>query len=284
MTGAADVEAVVSKLKAIEADASQHEPLKDHDGLACFDYLYTIITENVLRCVRGELGPDDPHFGDPEFMAVFDVAFATRYLDGIGLGKPLSWQPQCWKMLLDHRESSHISPLIFAVAGVNAHVNFDLPFAVVAACAEMGRELDSGTNHDDYQRINQIFAEHMQELRQHFENKFQLGFDTAWVSFVENKLGDLVVLAARNLAWSKAMQLWAVHDDEAKMTELAKSRDRWVARISWTLFELDRIPSMAFKAMRVVPGPTRHVAVRGLARTGWEAKQQHAAKSQQPPD
>ena len=274
---AAGVEAVVAKLEEIEAQACQVEPLKDHDGLACFDYLYTIITKNVLRCVRkSDLTPDYPEFRDPEFMAVFDIAFANRYLNGIGWGEPQTWQPKCWKALLDNRQASHISPLIFAVAGVNAHVNFDLPFAVVSACAQLGQELDSGTHHDDYQLINQIFAEHMQQLRQHFENRFEKGFDTAWVSRVENMLGDLVVKFSRDMAWNKAKQLWPVHRDEAQMTKLAQSRDRWVALVNWGLFELDRIPSMAFKAMHVVPGPTRRMAAAGLARTGWEAKRQNS--------
>ncbi len=280
----AGVEAIVKTLEQIEADASQREPLRDHDGLACFDYLYTIITRNVLRCVTGTaLVTDDPRFHDREFMAVFDIAFANRYLDAIGLGKQQSWQPKCWKVLLDHREASYISPLIFAVAGVNAHVNFDLPFALVTACAEMGREVDSGANHEDYELINQIFAEHMQELRQHFENRFAKGFDKAFVSKVENMVGNLVVVVARDLAWRRAKQLWRVHDDEAKMTKLAKSRDRWVALASWGLFELDHMPSMVFRAMYVVPGPTRRVAARGLARTGWDAKRQNAPSAHPKP-
>jgi hypothetical protein len=275
--GATGVEAVVAQLEAIEKQACQLEPLKDNDGLACFDYLYTIITKNVLRCVRkSDMTPDEPNFNDAEFMAVFDIAFANRYLDGIGLGRQPTWQPKCWQVLLDHRQASHISPLMFAVAGVNAHVNFDLPFAVVSACAQLGQELDAGTHHADYQLINQIFAEHMQELRQHFENRFEKGFDKAWVSKVENMLGDVIVKLSRNFAWNTAMQLWPVHNDEAKMTERAKSRDRWVALVNRGLFELDRIPSMAFKAMHVVPGPSRRMAAAGLGRTGWEAKKQNS--------
>jgi hypothetical protein len=273
---AAGVAAVVARLKEIEVQACQLEPLKDHDGLACFDYLYTKITESILSCVRRTgMTPDDPDFHDAGFMAVFDIAFANRYLDGIGLGQQQAWQPKCWKVLLDHRQASHISPLIFAVAGVNAHVNFDLPFAVVSACDQLGQELDSGTHHADYQLINQIFAEHMQELRQHFEAKWAKGFDQAWVSKVENMLGDWVVKLSRDFAWNKAMQLWPVHHDEARMTKLAKSRDRWVALVNLGLFELDRVPSMAFKAMHVVPGRSRRAAAAGLARTGWEAKKQN---------
>lgn len=268
--GAAEVEKVVEVLKDIELEAREHEPLEKNDGLACFDFLYTKITENVLRCVVATaLTPDDPRFHDRPFMAEFDVAFADRYFNGIGLGGHPTSQPRCWRVLLGHREDRDISPLIFAVAGVNAHVNFDLPFAVVTACMKTGHDLGSGTTHEDYQMINQIFAEHMQQLRQHFEARFAKGFDKAWVSKIENSLGNLVVRVARDAAWNKALELWAVRDDPAEMTALARSRDRWVALATEVLFTLDHIPTAVFKAMDLVPGPVRRAAGRGLSRTGW---------------
>jgi hypothetical protein len=273
---------VVAALEKMEAEATQGHPLGKHDGVACFDYLYTIITKNVLRCVQDRTRGDDPRFHDRAFMACLDVAFANRYLAAMGEGEP-PFQPRCWQSLLDHRDARDISPLIFAVAGVNAHVNFDLPFALVTACTVHGCELDSGTNHQDYQLINQIFSIHMQQLRQHFENRFQRGFDEALVAKVENMFGDLVVLVARNLAWSKAKQLWQVHQDEARMLRLARSRDRWVALSNWSLFQLDRLPAAAFRGMDLVPGPSRRMAKRGLGRTGWGASARPQGAKRAPP-
>jgi hypothetical protein len=263
---------VVAALEAIQAAADNHDPLHLHDGVACFDYLYTVITKNVLRCVNNEFQTDDPRFGDRAFMACLDVAFAKRYLAAMGEGDPPPFQPRCWQSLLDHRETRDISPLMFAVAGVNAHVNFDLPFALIEACRVAGCDLESGTNHDDYQLINQIFAIHMQQLRQHFESRFERGFDKALISKMENLLGDVVVVVARDLAWMKAKRLWQVRDDPARMLRAAKSRDRWVARANWSLFQLDRVPAMAFRSLHLVPGPTRGMARRGLGRTGWGAQ------------
>jgi hypothetical protein len=223
------------------------------------------------------LAPDDPHFRDLSFMACLDVAFAKRYLAAMqygetqGHGETQPFPPQCWQSLLDYRETRDISPLMFAVAGVNAHVNFDLPFALVQACIVAGCELESGTNRLDYQLINQIFAIRMQQLRQHFENRFERGFDQALVSRIENLLGDVVVVVARDLAWMKARQLWRVREDEARYLRLAKSRDRWVARVNCCLFQLDRLPALAFRSVHRVPGPPRKMAQRGLGRTGWAA-------------
>jgi hypothetical protein len=267
---------VVAVLEAMQAEADQRPPLHDNDGVACFDYLYTVITKNVLRCVQNQLLPDDPCFHDKAFMACLDVAFANRYLAAMGQGEP-PFQPRCWQSLLDHREIRDISPLIFAVAGVNAHVNFDLPLALIEACAVAGCELESGTNHSDYQLINHIFAVHMQQLRQHFENRFERGFDKAAISKIENVVGDIVVVVARDLAWITAKKLWRVHADEARILRFAQSRDRWVARANWSLFQLDRLPAMAFRSLHLVPGPTRAMARRGLDRTGWGAPDRPAA-------
>jgi hypothetical protein len=248
--------------------------------VACFDYLYTVITKNVLRCVdlHGGEPPEErpeedaPRFRDLAFLACLDVAFANRYLAALGLGEAPEFQPSCWQTLIDHRETRDISPLVFAIAGVNAHVNFDLPFALVKACSVMASELESGTNHADYQLINRIFAIHMQQLRQHFENRFERGFDQALVSTIENLVGDLVVVVARDLAWCTAKRLWRFHEDDARMLRAAKSRDRWVRRINNCLFQLDRVPAVAFRGLHLCPGPTRSVAKRGLGRTGWAAR------------
>ncbi len=268
---------VVAALEEIQAEADRRHPLHEHDGVACFDYLYTVITKNVLRCLESQLAEDDPHFQDLGFMACLDVAFAKRYLAAMGYGEaqgqgePQPFPPRCWQTLVDHREARDISPLIFAVAGVNAHVNFDLPFALVQACTVAGCELESGSNRRDYQLINEIFAIHMQQLRQHFENRFERGFDQALVSRIENLVGEVVVVVARDLAWVKARQLWRVREDEDRYLRLAKSRDRWVARVNWGLFQVDKLPAMAFRSLYRVPGPPRKLARRGLGRTGWAA-------------
>jgi len=259
------VREVVKKLQDIQ-DSCATLPRGRHDGVACFDFLYTIITTNILDVLSGI--DDEPVFHDNEFMATFDVAFADRYLDAVGWGDDQT-HPECWQTLEDHREDRYISPLIFAVAGVNAHINYDLPFAVVRACLELDRELDTPEVHADYQLINWFFFKHMQQLRKHFEGRFEHELETSFVSVLENWVGDALVVLARDLAWSKALQIWQVRNDEKAMARLAATRDHRVAMINKGLFALDHIPNMAFQAMRCLPGPLGRMAGRGLARTGW---------------
>lgn len=236
----AGVKAVVDGLKDLKIEAAQYGPSGANDGVACFTYLYTIITENVLRCVEGvALEPGDPIFNDPEFMACFDIVFAERYFAAMGKGDKPPFQPRCWEALLTHRETAHISPMVFAVAGVNAHVNFDLPFALITACQAKGKSIDDKTVYNDYQMINQIFCLHMQQLRQHFEDNVELEFDHGIVTQVENLVGDFLVRVTRDRTWKKAQRMWPFRADKATMLRFAVSRDRAVDFLNEALFDVD---------------------------------------------
>ena len=179
-------------------------PREQADGLACFNYLYRIITQEVWD--RLELGTT---FHDPEYLARLDVEFARLYFTAIradaagGTATPRSWQ------VLFGRRGDDIDPMRFAVAGVNAHVNRDLAFALLATCEKLDRPF-SEAERADYNAINDIFAEHMSDLRRHFENRFERVLDKAVFDDLADDAGDLTVLLARDAAWRRAEQLWAV--------------------------------------------------------------------------
>ena len=42
--------------------------------------------------------------------------------------------PTAWQPLFERRADPGIEPIQFALAGMNAHINHDLPLAVVATC------------------------------------------------------------------------------------------------------------------------------------------------------
>ena len=52
----------------------------------------------------------------------------------------------------------------------------------------------------------------------------------------------------------KAKKMWKFHDDDPKMLRAAKSRDRWVSRVNNCLFQLDRLPAVAFAGPSPLPG------------------------------
>jgi hypothetical protein len=189
---------VVERLKAIQLAANQREPRLAWDGVACFNSLYTTITEAVLAQIEGA------GFADTPFIEKLDVIFAKRYFSALA-GTPAA-APDCWAVLREYREDPSISPLHFAVAGVNAHVNFDLPFALVAACGP-GVPLDANA-HIAHQQINKIFADHMRELEKRFTGPVGLELlEHEIVADAAARAGDVAVVLDRDIAWEHAEKL-----------------------------------------------------------------------------
>jgi hypothetical protein len=122
-----------------------------------------------------------------------------------------------------------IAPLQFALAGVNAHVNFDLAFALVTACEVIGSPLGADTQRSDYQRVNDVFADQMASLRHHFEDLVERDLDQSVVSSLNNHLDDIAVILARDAAWHHAQHLWTVRARARAMREQTEATDLLVS-------------------------------------------------------
>jgi len=209
---AASVDEVIGRLEAIQTHLHVHTARRTRDGLACFNHLYTVITKTVRQWIA------EGRFADAEFLTALDVAFANRYFDALrAYEADVKTAPSSWKALIERRSDWKVSRMRFAVAGVNAHVNFDLPFALVDACTAIGRDLDAGTQRADYELINDIFALRMQGLRLSYESGFVRWVDEHLLGRVENVFDDFAVDKARDAAWAHAEVLWTIREDPGAM-------------------------------------------------------------------
>jgi hypothetical protein len=204
---------VIKRLEEIGSYAEAHETRGQHDGVACFTYLYHQITCRVLE------GIDTGRFEDCEFVRLLDVVFANRYFDALRASVLSPGDvPDAWGVLFERRAHPHITRLQFAAAGVNAHVNFDLAVAVADTCAQLESAPALGAKHQSYQEINKIFAEEMQSLREHFESTWERLIDQVVLGRVVNKIDDWIVVGTRDVAWEAAEHLWNLRqrgEDEA---------------------------------------------------------------------
>jgi hypothetical protein len=114
--------------------------------------------------------------------------------------------PESWQVLLERRSEPEINRIQFAVAGVNAHVDFDLAFALLSTCRALGRPFGEDER-ADYNRINQIFASHMRALRRHFEDWWMRLLDGGLLALAADEGGELAVIVARDAAWNRAKRL-----------------------------------------------------------------------------
>jgi hypothetical protein len=89
--------------------------LPDSDGVKWFNRLYL----QVARSVKQAVNP--PVFRDARFMSELDVVFANLCFAAIAAGDmDPSRAPSAWRPLLRARRNC-------AIAGMNAHINRDLP-------------------------------------------------------------------------------------------------------------------------------------------------------------
>ncbi|MGH8991686.1 MAG: DUF5995 family protein [Acidimicrobiia bacterium] len=226
----ATVAEVVQRLGEIQA-ASEPAGGEEHgNGIYWFSRLYLVITENVAGKIDS-----GRFFADDEYLTALDVAFANRYLDALRAHTQGQGAPEVWRMLFDVPADGEIIPVQLAMAGVNAHINLDLAFAVVNACRSLGRpDIDGGEQRADYDKVNIIFAEEMSgllhDLRRHYATRTEM----ARLSLLEHLATQIVVLA-RGAAWENAGYLWPLAPDSSEWRDRAKIMDDVAATLSAAL-------------------------------------------------
>ncbi|WP_434739923.1 DUF5995 family protein [Micromonospora sp. SH-82] len=214
----ADVPAVVDHLTKLQDMLVRLPPLADSNPLADFNRLYLVITECVLD------GLYDGRFADPVFLSRLDVEFATRYFDALRLWTESSPNtPAAWRCLFERMSGPDARPLPSAAAGVNAHINFDLPFALVTTFDHLESEpVDASEQHRDYLEINAIFAQKIPSLRRGYLDRWQLIIDMLNGDFDDWYQGELVEYT-RDVAWRNAQKIWRCrHDEHAREIELKR--------------------------------------------------------------
>ena len=194
------VEEAIDQMRALGA------ALAPGDGLGAFNTVYLGITE----AVQARIGRS--FFADPPFMARLDVVFANLYFaaaDASLTGAAVL--PRAWAPLLQRRHDTSVAAIQFALAGLNAHINHDLPQAVVDTCQERGTAPEDPPHHDDYQRIDPILEAAEQQVRESFESPVVAGADRV-VAPVANVICNWSLVEARNAAWTNALALWVLRN------------------------------------------------------------------------
>ena len=190
-------QSVLANLEALEG------ALGERDGLRWFTRLYSAMTEELAEQASMEV------FKDPTFLEQLDCNFAELYFDAIAarLREPGS-EPRAWTPLFEARNDARVSPLQFALAGANAHINHDLPLALVQSYRAAGAAPERhGPRYEDYLTVNQVLA------TVHAEAKFFLF--TGSLVHIDEALGrvdDVFELwsleRARDAAWVAAEVQW----------------------------------------------------------------------------
>ena len=200
-TPVASIDAAIAVMNAIDAT------LPDDDGVKWFNRLYLRVTVGVGGAVRGD------EFQDPTFLTKLDVVFANLYFSALAAGMAdLEATPSAWRPLMRSRNNRAIARIQFALAGMNAHINRDLPDGIVQTFRALGGDpITNRAREQDFESVNDL----LERVEQQVKSELTVGVLGA-IDDLGGPIDDAVAMwnvrAARSAAWTNAQVLWGLGD------------------------------------------------------------------------
>ncbi len=191
------VDEVVARLGEID------DELDAADGVAVFNRMYLTVTERIAQVIA-DSARRTVRFEGAGPMAELDVRFANLWLTAYDADRAGRAVPRAWRPLFGARRAGRL-PVQYAVAGMNAHIEHDLPIAVVQTCRVL--DLRPGDLHRDYELVNEVLAEVEAPIRRSFLDECQRHVDDR-VGPVVHLLSSWNIDKARDLAWVTAETIW----------------------------------------------------------------------------
>ena len=217
--------------EAVAVMTAIDERLPDSDGVKWFNRLYLRVTVSVRAAVGGA-----QTVADPEFLALLDVVFANLYFSALGRAAAgLESAPPAWRPLLDTRHTPGIARIQFALAGMNAHINRDLPAGIVESFVALGgNPITDDRRERDFTSVNDI----LERVEEEVKTEFSIGVVGA-IDQLGGAADDAIAMwkvrSARSAAWTNGQVLWGLR-------EAPRLHDRFFGK-------LDRLVGMAGRGL-----------------------------------
>lgn len=179
--------------------------LSSDDGVSRFTWMYLQVTNAVQAAMPGQT------FEDRAYLERLDVVFANLFLSAFAASvRDPAAIPNAWRPLFGARSHPHVLPLQFALAGMNAHINRDLPVALVTTARERNFDLaDPSVQHDDYEVVNRLLAQTEPAVREAMlTGPLAVAADT--LSRLCDRTAMWDIERARDAAWVQGETMWAI--------------------------------------------------------------------------
>ena len=172
------------------------------DGLKWFNWLYLIVTQAVENRVAAG------GFNDPQWLAELDVQFAALYFSALNAALTGAPCPGSWDAMFSRRDQAEIARIQFALAGMNAHINHDLPLAIVATCKDRNTVPQHGTpQYNDYSALNTTLNGLIDTAKKTLNIRL-VGGPLPVVSHLEDLIAAWNLADFREGAWRHAESIW----------------------------------------------------------------------------
>jgi Family of unknown function (DUF5995) len=197
----ATINDVIGRLREIDA------ALSPDDGVSVFNRMYLTVTSQIAAIIA-DPDPDAERggFRHSQAMAELDVRFANLWLAAYDADAARSTVSPAWRPLFEARGGGRL-PIQYALAGMNTHIEHDLPIAVLDTCRSL--DLEPGDIHGDYEAVNRVLAQVESPIRRSFLGGIGRELDHG-LGPVVHLLSTWDIDKARDLAWVTVETLWAL--------------------------------------------------------------------------
>jgi hypothetical protein len=166
--------------------------LASDDGVRYFHKIYIEVTREIARRIA------DRRYEDAAFVTALDAVFAGLYVEAV---RAPDTAPRAWQALFERRTQS-LSPLRFALAGMNAHINRDLSVALDTTYSQLGGELARDTpRYRDYVAINDVLVAMMGQAKTELFSPLDRAVDHA-LAPIDDRAEVWSITTARDSAWT----------------------------------------------------------------------------------
>ena len=195
--------------------------LLNNDGLKWFNLLYKIVTVGIVN------NPPPQGWNDPDWISRLDVIFARLYFDAILSSlQNSSSTPRAWQALFEARFNTGIDRVQFALCGMNAHINHDLPLAIVQLSTEFQLAPDDESpQHADFESVNNILDIVEPEAMQILAIGI-VGQVAQHLGRLDDVLAMWKVRKARETSWTNAEILWQIRGVQLLRNKFLRTLDR----------------------------------------------------------
>ncbi len=209
-------------LDFLERMRSIDAALGPDDGVRVFHTLYLAVTERIYASLqRGG------YFRDDATTTALDLRFAGLWLgayDAAAGGRPV---PTAWAPLFSSRHRAGLLPVQHALAGMNTHIEHDLPLAVVSTCEARGTDPDDPTFLADYLAVNELLASQEAAIRRSFLDDVERAVDDR-LAPAAHLVASWSIERARDAALLHARTAWELRRTPALRTAYLEGLARTV--------------------------------------------------------
>jgi hypothetical protein len=213
--------AVNSVAELIDELRALQNALSAGNGVKWFVRLYADVTEALALELRGG------DLEDPVFLELLVLVYGNSVLNVCEDMERRSQRiARAWAPLYERRHDHRVAPIQFALAGLNAHTNHDVPIGLVHACKSTGIAPNSdGPQYRDYMKMTALLKRTTDQVKKWLVTGALEEVDETFGD-VDDAIAMWSLQRARQAAWTSGEVLWSLRENEPLTVAYVSVMDR----------------------------------------------------------